>query len=310
MNLRRKQPPDSLYMLLDTMCNAFGGIILLAVLVTLLSSKERQARGESSSDNREMVQRRLALAQTNLQQSLELLAVLQTKADDDQWKNQVALLSTRTELQEALQLLREAVASSGREVDTAGATTPSERLKYLKANLTAAQARKLEAENGFAAATQNIKRLKQRRADLERQVATKLEESQSALRFPKEYQTGKRVIYIIACYDRIYPCRDADFSRNESSIHWTSRLIDEVAEPIRGKGIDPTVQASELKSYFNRLPRDQVYVAFCVFEDSFAAFNQAKRSAVSCGLAYGWEPFRNEEGPIVFTQFGNKPKPQ
>jgi hypothetical protein len=41
MNLRRKKPADSLYMLLDTMCNAFGGIILLAVLVVLLTSNEK-----------------------------------------------------------------------------------------------------------------------------------------------------------------------------------------------------------------------------------------------------------------------------
>ena len=40
MNLRRKTPPDSLYLLLDTLCNAFGGIILLAVLVVLLTTKE------------------------------------------------------------------------------------------------------------------------------------------------------------------------------------------------------------------------------------------------------------------------------
>jgi hypothetical protein len=34
MNLRQRKPQDSLDMLLDTMCNTFGGIILLAVLVT------------------------------------------------------------------------------------------------------------------------------------------------------------------------------------------------------------------------------------------------------------------------------------
>ena len=50
MNLRRKQPPDSLYMLLDTMCNAFGGIILLAVLVTLLTSKERGTDAVTSAE--------------------------------------------------------------------------------------------------------------------------------------------------------------------------------------------------------------------------------------------------------------------
>src|ERR1700677_1269637 len=75
MNLRRKTPPDSLYLLLDTLCNAFGGIILLAVLVVLLTSKERTQSG-TSSDSQEMLQRRLALAETNLQLSLQLASSL------------------------------------------------------------------------------------------------------------------------------------------------------------------------------------------------------------------------------------------
>lgn len=79
MNLRRKTPPDSLYLLLDTLCNAFGGIILLAVLVVLLTSKEK-SQSATASDSQEMLQRRLALSQTNLQQSLQLAASLNAKA--------------------------------------------------------------------------------------------------------------------------------------------------------------------------------------------------------------------------------------
>src|SRR5579863_9001463 len=84
MNLRRKQPSDSLYLLLDTLCNAFGGIILLAVLVVLLTSKEK-SQSATSSDSQEMLQRRLALSQTNLQQSLQLAASLNAKANDPRW---------------------------------------------------------------------------------------------------------------------------------------------------------------------------------------------------------------------------------
>src|SRR5579871_6882881 len=67
MNLRRRKPHDSLYMLLDTMCNAFGGIILLAVLVVLLTSREK-SQSATKGDSLERLQRRVALAQTNLQQ--------------------------------------------------------------------------------------------------------------------------------------------------------------------------------------------------------------------------------------------------
>jgi hypothetical protein len=309
MNLRRKKPHDSLYMLLDTMCNAFGGIILLAVMVVLLTSKEKSATGPTS-DSQEMLERRLALAQTNLQQSLQLATSLQAKAASGLWKQQVALLSTRKDLQGALVQTREAVAQSGRELETASASDPADRLKFLNAQLAATQVHKLEVQNGLAAATEAITHLKQRLAALKSQVSAKYAESMRQLRLPKEYQTGKRVIYVIARYGRIYVCRNSDLSRNESDITWTSILGDETAEPIRGKGIDPVLNHRELESYFNSQSRNTVYIAFCVFEDSFPAFVRAKQSALTNGIAYGWEPFRNQDGPVTFTENGHKPKPQ
>jgi len=45
---------------------------------------------------------------------------------------------------------------------------------------------------------------------------------------------------------------------------------------------------------------DSVYVAFCVYEDSFPAFIRAKQLASDCGLAYGWEPFQLSDGPVSF----------
>src|ERR1700741_570184 len=101
MNLRRRKPHDSLYMLLDTMCNAFGGIILLAVLVVLLTSKEK-IQNATAADSTEMLQRRIALAQTNLQQSLQLVASLHAKAGDARWKTQVSLLATRQQLEDEI----------------------------------------------------------------------------------------------------------------------------------------------------------------------------------------------------------------
>jgi len=111
-------------MLLDTMCNAFGGIILLAVLVTLLTSKEKQIESNASSDSQELAQRRLALGQTNLQKSLQLAASLQAKAGAEDWKQQVALLKARKEVQDTLLEVREAAARTSKEIDESGAIDP------------------------------------------------------------------------------------------------------------------------------------------------------------------------------------------
>ncbi len=305
MNLRRKTPSDSLYLLLDTLCNAFGGIILLAVLVVLLTSKER-SQNTTASDSQEMLQRRLALARTNLQESLQLAASLNAKANDPRWQQQVTLLSTRKELQDSIQQIRDTILQKGKELDAANAADPAERLKFLNSELAMAQAQKLEVQNSLAAVDENIKRLKQRLADMVAQVTAKLDDLQRPLRLPKEHETGKRVVYIIVRYGHIYPCRNSDLSRDETDINWTSALDSEIAEPIRGKGLYPNAVAS----YFSGLSSDDVYLVFCVFEDSFPAFIQAKQSAVAAGISYGWEPFRNADGPVSFGENGHTPKPQ
>ena len=111
MNLRRKQPADSLYLLLDTLCNAFGGIILLAVLVVLLTSKEK-IHSSASADSQEMLQRRLELAQINLQKAEQLAARLQSQAGNPSMKAQMDLLGLRKEIQIAVQQTRNAAAQT------------------------------------------------------------------------------------------------------------------------------------------------------------------------------------------------------
>src|SRR5215218_408098 len=49
MSRRRRHQPDSLELLLDTMCNTFGGIIMIALLIALLSrDTDADANGTQS----------------------------------------------------------------------------------------------------------------------------------------------------------------------------------------------------------------------------------------------------------------------
>lgn len=312
MNLRRQRPSDSLDMLLDTMCNTFGGIILLAVLVTLLTSRERHSSSTTASDTQEMLQRRLAMAQANLEKSLQLQGSLQFKANDERWKRQLSLLATRQRIQDEIKAIHELAAQSTKELEVTASTDPSERMKNLLAQLTAAQRRKLEAQNSLAASDENAARLHARLTSLQKQATDLVNDSQRQLRLPKEHETGKSVIYMIARYGRIYPCRNLDLSRNETDIEWSSTMSNEIAEPkqAQGKGIDSVVNAVKLKYYFTNLSANSVYVAFCVFEDSFPAFIRAKQLATESGLSYGWDPFQFSDGPVSFGTEGHRPKPQ
>ena len=145
---------------------------------------------------------------------------------------------------------------------------------------------------------------------MEGQITAKLDELQRPLRLPKEHETGKQVMYIIVQYGKLYPCRNADFSRNETDIHWTTTFASDTAEPIRSEGIDPAQNGAALENYFRGLSSDSVYVVFCTFEDSFPAFLRAKQMAVASGITYGWDAFQNSDGPVTFGEVGNVPKAQ
>jgi hypothetical protein len=304
VNLRRKNPPDSLYLLLDTLCNAFGGIILLAVLVVLLTSKEK-SQSTTSGDAQEM-QRRLSVAQTNLQQSLDLAVTLEAKANGGQWKQQLTLLASRKALEEAIQQARETTEASSRELESASSADPTDRLKFLNAAQATAETRKLEAQNQLTASQENIKRLEQKLSNTRVQVTAKVDELQRPLRLPREHFAGRQVVYVVVRYGRIYPCRHQDMSRDETAIHWTVEPEKEIADPIPGKGLD--LKAAEL--YFAGLHKDEIYTVFCVFDDSFSTFIQAKQSVIAMGIAYGWVPFRTADGPVTFSTYGYTPGAQ
>lgn len=304
MNLRRKTPADSLYLLLDTLCNAFGGIILLAVLVVLLTSREKSLN-PAATDSAELLQRRLEIAETNLQASLTLAASLEARARDGRLKEQMALLADRKDLADAIQAARDAATQKSGELDSVNAADPAERMKFLKARLAAVQRRKLDVQNRLDAEKETIGKLKQRVPGLEEQVAAKVAETERRLRLPKEHDTGKHVMYVIVRYGRAYPCQDADLNRNEVDIQWITIFSGESAVPDRSKGFLP----DQMTPYFNSLSRKDSYVVFCVYEDSFSAYFRVREAAVDCGLAYGWEPFANTD-PIVFGPMGHTPKPQ
>jgi hypothetical protein len=104
---------------------------------------------------------------------------------------------------------------------------------------------------------------------------------------------------------------NADLSRNEADINWTTELDGEIAEPIRGRGIDPVQNPGEWLSYFKQQSREEIYFAFNVYEDSFPAFIQAKEIAIKNGLTYGLDFQRIADGPVHFTRgHGYAPKPQ
>jgi hypothetical protein len=310
MNLRHKKPHDSLYMLLDTMCNAFGGIILLAVLVVLLTSREK-IQSATKADSTKMLRRRLELAQTNLQLSLQRSATLHATANDDRWKTQVSLLTTRQELEDEIKGIRELAAQGEKEIDANAGSDPSEVLKQLDAQIAANSVKKLAAQNSLAASSDEKKRVAARLVGLEKQLSDAIKLSQRELRLPREHDTERQAAYAIVIYGRVYFCRNADMTRNDRDIVWTQKLGAEYAAPIKSKGLDPVANAAELRAYFTAQSHNSVFIDFIALADSFPTFLRAKELAGESGIPYGWVPWKMDQvEALSFAPNGYMPRPQ
>ena len=297
-------------MLLDTMCNAFGGIILLAVLVVLLTSKEK-SQSAATGDSLERLQRRVALAQANLQQSLQLAASLQSRTTSASEKEQLALLDTRRQLQDEIKLIRDVAAKNEKQIDANASSDPTDRLKALNAQIAAAEVKKLEAQNGLNTSKEEAKRTAEELDAAKKKMAEVAARSERQLRMPREHDTDRQVVYIIAQYGRIYLCRNLDLSRNENDIKWTDSSGVETADPKQAKGLDPDVNVPALTTYFTAQAHNSVYVVFIVMPDSFPTFIRAKQIAIECQLPYGWTPWRTDiDGSLSFSAYGYMPKPQ
>src|SRR5688500_11906818 len=93
MRRRRTQPPDSLDLLLDTITNAFGGILFLAILVVLLMQKNRH-RFDSSVNEDPGAPERLAQLRT------EIAIRRRTLESQSQLMSQLSLTTARELLDE------------------------------------------------------------------------------------------------------------------------------------------------------------------------------------------------------------------
>jgi hypothetical protein len=310
MNLRNRKPSDSLYMLLDTMCDAFGGIILLAVLVVLLTSEEK-IQNATHDNSTEIMQRRVALAQTNLQLSLQHAASLHATANDDRWKSQVSLLAERQQLEDNIKRIRELATQNEKEIDATAGADPTERLKALDAQAAEAEVKRLTIQNSIDASNEEKKHTADQLAALEKKMAEAAKISERELRLPREHDTDREAAYALVMYGRIYFCRNADMSRNEKDIQWTDRVGVEVAAPRKDRGLDPVANAAQIKAYCAAQTKNNVFIDFVVLPDSFPAFIRAKQLAAETGIPFGWIPWRlKEDGELSFSAGGYMPKPQ
>ncbi|MFG0336148.1 MAG: hypothetical protein ACF8TS_22550, partial [Maioricimonas sp. JB049] len=195
MKRARANDGDSLELLLDTICNTFGGIVFIALLVVLMlqSSRDRlKARETSSVSEQDLELMRLDLASAQAR-----LGRLQQARE-----RQIEMLSRHVpdELQERLHHLRQTT-DRQTQLEQQAIEKRDENLERL-ANLQESHARREELENRLAAARKEL-------AELESQSQSMADAQ--VVRLPRaRSQPPLEGLQLSICYDRLYFRHDLD----------------------------------------------------------------------------------------------------
>lgn len=286
MPRKKNEQSDSLEMLLDTMCNAFGGLILIAIMIALLAKPPTPKGGDPKA---EIIKIKIKVNEPHLSDLTEELDVLAKMAQtiDPAVTNLVVQKNDLT--------VKVATAKN-----TMGnlATTPEEK-KELEQKVSAQQTENDQKNKDFVEAQQQMVKVQ---ASLNQ--ASKGEPV--TVRAPKARGTKKIPAFVIIKEGKIWVAERFVNGRKELNTNNFRREKEGLKTfftPVPGKGINVLANgkvSSVLSNYLNSVPRDKYYLDVIVQKDSFAQFRVFKETFLKRDISYNWWP-EEDEPKLVFS---------
>ncbi|MCI0534626.1 MAG: hypothetical protein L0Z50_05305 [Verrucomicrobiales bacterium] len=304
MSRRQVQQNDSLDMLLDTMCNTFGGIILIALLIALLARDTKTAEADQRrlTESEGLTRRQIEQAENDLIRAKSYQADLARRVNDPAQTAILELVEERERLRGISEALGAALSATNQAANgsaVAGESHALERIRQMNAQNRAVERQLLEQRNLGASLLGRIADLKRGLQDESNRLVQITARQVQRLHPPIEDSTSTKThLYAIIRYGQLYPLyryRNGQPEQNTVSLKWTQENEHQRRiEPLPGRGINPATQPAALEQFLREVPGDRVYLIFQVFQDSFGTFNLIKEAAVRRHLEYTWEPRLND----------------
>ena len=279
MNIRRRSLTDSMQLLVDTICNLFGSIVIISLLMAIIS---KDVPPDASANQPADLQRQIQQAQSQLDESRRFQSTIQPSADDAQ---RLALADRVDQLKATVSSNLTLIQSTATNINAITAQIPIENLLKEKSAL----------ETELAAVTNQLDRLKQANT--------------RQLRLPRERATGKKTYYFICRFGKIFPVHVMLNGRRElntQTLDWRRTPDGEVAAPKRELGYDPATGLAAFTRLFNEIPAQTFSIHFLVYNDSFPAFLTARQIPLARNFDTGWE-FFTEDRQVIFSSSGEAP---
>jgi hypothetical protein len=265
---------DSLELLLDTICNTFGAVIFISMLVALLvnrSTSERDPR-ETTRDavaESSFVQSEIETARQKLRVLSEQVAQQQLITEKFANKESLNLAGKLKRQTEQSVRLMEEKSDVVQEITTTKAESAQlqQRLDRQQAEYDTQEARNLQ---------------------LRQKVSEELELSGRTARIPQVRKTTKMAVVYAIDDEHLHCVTRTDQTVDDTDCESSTSLGVVHVSPRAGAGVAVTGKTSSrsLHKKLQGIANSRFFVQLFVSRDSFAAFLPVKESLVKLGLEY------------------------
>ena len=282
---RRQTQTDSFDLFLDTICNTFGGIIFLAILVAILIQTrsvlphpEQLDQATQTPQESRQLERRRSAAESSVQRLTHALnSMPEVKVSDDFREYS----ETKAELAEIDQKIQRLIAAS---------TAKSKTLQEI-----ISENQKVEQENRNV--PEQLKSLTELAKKEETAVAQLINTKQTTLKLPRERTSTTESTLALLRNGKVCLAGEFDGIRDKfDGPHVdTQKVLGSfrvTAKP--GQGVD--VDNSQTNSFLSTTARQRKIVTLALWPDSFGTFAALKPKLIKSGLRYQiWFQTPNED---------------
>lgn len=272
---------SSLDLFLDTICNTFGGIMFLAILLSVLVQMRSKQKVEPKPDSSVPVssveyEQIVSRLQTVSEQRTQLLSLVSTIQRNQPSTEDAELSQIQKSVEERSNKLDKAISDQ-----QAAATELAKQLKsnaQLREEMDKIKKQLIEAQAALEVETKALDKA--------------LDDQMEVLKLPQVKSSSKRNLVILMRYGKVY------FLMNEFSGEPDDKDVSITklaggsftASPKRGSGFQLPENTSSVERLMRRNSPSLAVYSVIVWPDSFAEFAELKKLLISTGFQYDLQP--------------------
>jgi hypothetical protein len=279
MSRKKSATSDSLDLLLDTICNTFGGVLFIAMLVVILLNMS--GHKAASVPATEEAQQQMAAAKEALAQAQSELDTIRRAANEQakitaQFSDPKVkeLLSTMTNSQS-----KAAIAAANNAANMQTAAEKQEEINRIASDMAALEAALAHAQKQLSAVDSQLKQ--------EKELRTR------TVNLPKQKQTSKDQIAFLLQGGRLHGYMRIGTSGNPEQDARDTKLVtvgkETFVDVVAGGGVsvNPTGDTTgAVAQKFSGWNPSQHFIAVAVWPDSFEHFPAVRQILVEKGFEY------------------------